>query len=152
MTNVMRGERPDHECAIFDHRYSVDEYAVAHTIAAYRISSLVPEFQLKPENVLDKFVAAFGGTDVDFPNHPTFSSAYRLVCSDQDEGVIRKMFSRSLCSLFEREQGWTIGGKGNWVGMYKHRILVESHKLSAFYEKNKGIAKAIESAARSVEC
>src|SRR5262249_43912898 len=122
VTNILREERPDHECAIFDHHYSLSQYTVAHTIAAYRISSLVPEFQLKPENALDKLAAAFGGIDLDFPSHPRFSSAYRLVCAVHDETVIRQMFGGSLCSLFEREQGWTIGGKGNWVGMYKHRI------------------------------
>src|SRR5262249_26269376 len=133
--HVLRGDSPGHECAIFEHRYTVGEGdTVRHTIAAYRTSCPIPAFELRPETVLDKLVTAFGGTDVDFSEHPTFSSAYRLLCCDEDEAVIRQMFTRGLCSLFEREQGWTVGGSGKWVGLYKHRGLVGSEDFPKFYE------------------
>ena len=150
VTHVLRGDSLDHEYAIFEHQYTVGEDTTRHTIAAYRTSCLIPAFELRPETVLDKLVTAFGGIDVDFPEHPKFSSACRLLCDVEDVAVIRRMFAGGLCSLFEREQGWTVGGQGNWVGLYKHRVVVESEDLQKFYEKTKGMAKAIESAARSV--
>ena len=150
VSHVLRGNGLDHECAIFEHDCSLGDENRRHTIAAHRTSCLIPAFELRPENVLDKLVAAAGGVDVDFPEHPRFSSAYRLLCEDEDEAVIRRMFSGSLCTLFEREQGWTVGGQGHWVGLYKHLRVVESEDVQKFYETTKGMAKAIESAARSV--
>jgi hypothetical protein len=150
VSHVLRGKGLDHESAIFEHDFSVGDDTRRHTIAAYRTSCLIPAFELRPENVLDKLVTAAGGVDVDFSEHPTFSSAYRLLCEDEDQGVIRRMFAGGLCTLFEREQGWTVGGQGHWVGLYKHLGLVDSEDVQKFYEKTKGIAKAIESAARSV--
>jgi len=150
VTHLLRGGSLDREYAIFEHQYTVGDETTHHTIAAHRTSCLIPAFELRPETVLDKIVSAFGGIDVDFSEHPTFSSAYRLLCADEDVAVIRRMFAGGLCSLFERELGWTVGGNGNWVGLYKHRGLVESEDLQKFYEKTKGMAKAIESAARSM--
>ena len=150
VSHVLRGKGVDHESAIFEHDCRVGDDTRCHTIAAYRTSCLIPAFELRPENILDKLVAAAGGVDVDFPEHPRFSSAYRLLCEDEDQQVIRRMFAGGLCSLFERERGWTVGGQGHWVGLYKHLRVVEAEDIQKFYEQTKGIAKAIESAARSV--
>jgi hypothetical protein len=150
VSHVLRAKGIDHEFAIFEHDCSVGDDTRCHTIVAYRTSCLIPAFELRPENILDKLVAVAGGEDVDFPQHPKFSSAYRLLCEDEDQAVIRRMFAGGLCALFEREQGWTIGGHGYWVGLYKHLKVVESEDIQKFYEQTKGIAKAIESAARSL--
>jgi len=151
VSHVLRGKGIDHESVIFEHEYSVGDSTRCHTIAAYRTSCLIPAFELRPENLLDKLVAAAGGVDVDFPEHPTFSSAYRLLCDEEDEPIIRRLFAGRLCTLFEREQGWTVGAQGHWVGVYKHRRVVESEHVQKFYETTKGIAEAIESAARSMQ-
>jgi hypothetical protein len=150
VSHVLRGKGVDHESAIFEQDCSVGDDTRCHTIGAYRTSSLIPAFELRPENILDKLVAAAGGVDVDFPQHPKFSSAYRLLCEDEDQAVIRRMFAGGLCALFERERGWTVGGQGYWVGLYKHLKVVESEDIQKFYEQTKSIAKAIESAARSL--
>jgi hypothetical protein len=150
VSHVLRGKGLDHESAIFEHEYALGDETRRYTVAAYKTSCLIPAFELRPESVLDKLVAAAGGVDVDFREYPRFSSAYRLLCEDEDQAVIRRMFAGNLCTLFEREQGWTVGGQGHWVGLYKHRDVVASEDVQKFYENTKGIAKAIESAARSV--
>lgn len=116
----------------------------------YQVSCPIPAFLLKPETLFDKFSTVLGEKDVDFSTHPTFSSVYRLVCADQDEGLVRQMFNNGLLPLFERERGWTIGCRREWVGMYKYRGVVDAEDISMFYEKTKSIANAIESAARSI--
>jgi hypothetical protein len=150
VSHVLRGNGVEHESVIFEHDCSLGDDMRVHTIAAYRTSGLIPAFELRPENILDKLVAAAGGVDVDFPEHPGFSSAYRLLCEDEDQPVIRRMFAGGLCFLFERERGWTVGGQGHWVGLYKHLRVVEVEDVQKFYAQTKSIANAIESAARSV--
>jgi hypothetical protein len=63
---------------------------------------------------------------------------------------VRQLFTNGLLLFFERELGWTIGCKRDWVGIYKYHWLVESQDLPNFYQETKGIAEAIKSAVMSV--
>lgn len=150
VTHVLRSASQNNECAMFQYRMSLGEDDVSHTIAAHRVSCPIPAFLLKPETFYDKLSTALGEPDVDFPTHQIFSSRYRLVCSEKDESTVRQMFTNGLLPLFEREQGWTIGCRRDWVAIYKHRALVGSQDLPNFYKKTKSIAEAIASATRSV--
>jgi hypothetical protein len=150
ITHVLRSEGQEHECVLFQHDYSYGDSYRNQTVAAYHVSCSIPGFLLKPKTLIDRLSAALGGIDVDFPTHSSFSSVYRLVCSGQDEAIVRKLFANGLLTLFERERGWTLACRGQWVGMYKNHLLIVPHEIPNFHEWTKGIAKAIETAALSL--
>jgi hypothetical protein len=71
----------------------------------------LPAFILEPENILHKIGEFFGGSDIDFPESPVFSSKYLLKCSDL-EGIT-SLFGPEVRAFFEQNLGWYVEGAGD---------------------------------------
>lgn len=78
----------------------------------------LPAFELRPENFLDRLIEMAGFRDIDLPQFPVFSKAYRLTGEDA-EGLTR-VFSAGPAALLEGRGGLVMnGGAGRLTMMRK---------------------------------
>jgi hypothetical protein len=78
----------------------------------------LPAFELRPENFLDRLIEMAGFRDIDLPQFPGFSKAYRLTGEDA-EGLTR-VFSAGPAALLEGRRGLMMnGGAGRLTLMRK---------------------------------
>jgi hypothetical protein len=78
----------------------------------------LPAFELRPENFLDRLIEMAGFRDIDLPQFPVFSKAYRLTGEDA-EGLTR-VFSAGPAALLEGRGGLMMnGGAGRLTMMRK---------------------------------
>lgn len=80
-------------------------YAVAMLTGA---PAGIPAFELRPENFLDRFIELAGFRDIDLPQFPVFSRAYRLTGEDA-EGLAR-VFGAGPAALLEGRGGLMMNG------------------------------------------
>lgn len=64
-----------------------------------------PQFNLKPEKLLQKAKQLLFD-DIDFEEHPTFSSSYSL--EGEDEKAIRRLFNRNVMDFLVKNKGYCI--------------------------------------------
>lgn len=76
-----------------------------------------PSFELYPEGVLRKLDSLIGGQDIDFNDHPAFSSKY--VLQSDHEKFIRTFFDNEILNLFAENPGWWIQSRRNGMMIYK---------------------------------
>lgn len=120
-----------------------DKTTTSPTVLCFKSNNLdLPEFYMKPEQMLDKVASKFGYKDIDFSEHPEFSKAYLLY--GKDEVAVRNLFNKSgIINLFEREKGFCIEGKGQYLVIYKRvrgvPCSVATAELNAFINKGQQI-------------
>ena len=122
VANAMYGETDGVKAAMFDYRYTVgggkNSQTFNQTVVYFEPSNLnLPFFSLRPEHLLHKLIEAFGYQDIDFGNHPTFSSKYLL--RGPDELALRNLFSDALLSFYEANLGLSADGGGNQLFIFQ---------------------------------
>ncbi len=114
--NLIRAAGPGGgEMYFFDYSYTTGSgknsrtrrFAVAMLTGA---PAGIPAFELRPENFLDRVIEMAGFRDIDLPQFPVFSKAYRLTGEDR-EGLV-KLFSAGPAALLEGRRGFVIKGGG----------------------------------------
>ena len=88
-----------------------------HTIALIKLSSKLPDFYLRPENIADKISAKLGFDDIDIEQYPEFSKKYYLLGKNKDE--ILSFFTPERIAYLENNSGWTIYAKDNYLAFFK---------------------------------
>src|SRR5438094_8442229 len=126
--NVLRGRAAGFDVLLYDYDYqrgtgrSRDNYS--QTVAAFRLPGSPPQFELQPENFLNKIGSIFGHQDIDFDSNPGFSKRYLL---RGDEQQVRQLFNSRLLLFFEKlEKGWLVEMNGPWLMAYKHEKRVKA--------------------------
>ncbi len=96
--NVLRGSHRFHECATFT--YVVNRPAPqVYRIVMVELGTMVPSFQLLPEDVFAKVSKATGGQDIRI-GHEGFDSTWRIVA--ENESFVRKVLNPGLIHSFGR--------------------------------------------------
>lgn len=139
------------EVALFDWRFAEHHGNHSHvenqTVALFRRpGAAVPEFELRPENVLHKVAGIFGFKDIDFDNRPEFSS--RFVLRGPDERAIRDHFGPALLAFLEKNPGWCVETQGDAIVVYREGKRPSMDDLPAFVDDATRIADALTAAAR----
>ncbi|MDQ7774257.1 MAG: hypothetical protein RDU13_12145 [Elusimicrobiales bacterium] len=122
--NLIRAAGPGGgEMYFFDYSYTTGSgknsrtYRFGVAMLAGAPASL-PAFELRPENFLDRIAEMAGFRDIDLPQFPVFSKAYRLTGEDA-EGLTR-IFSAGPAALLEGRRGLMMnGGAGRLTLMRK---------------------------------
>src|SRR5205807_10613636 len=83
-----------------------------------------------PEGLWARIVAHFGGQDIDFPESPEFSSAYRLRGSD--EAAVRALFTAARRQVFELFRGQHAGGAGQELMWWRDGALPPPDQFDTF--------------------
>jgi hypothetical protein len=133
--NMMYGETNGVKAALFDYIYVTGSGKSRHThyqsVAYFEPSHLnLPFFSLRPENALHKLIAMFGYQDIDFGNHPTFSSKYLL--RGTDEQSIRNIFDDALLAFYETNPGLSTDGGGNQLFIFRQGYKAPPHEAQSF--------------------
>ncbi len=148
--NLMRGSAAGCAACVFDFEYSQGEGKSIQTVAAFRLSrGSLPDFELRPENLLHKIGAAFGYQDIDFESHPQFSRRYLLRGGDED--AVRKLFDPGVLAFFEgleREPAWWVEGGGPWLVAYRWGVELKPANLQGFLSESTSIANTLIERAR----
>ena len=131
----MLGETNGVKAALFDYIYVVGhgKHQQTHyqSVAYFEPRNLsVPNFSLRPENVLHKFISALGYQDIDFGNRPVFSSKYLL--RGADELAIRNAFNDSLLAYYETNQGACTDGGGNQLFIFRQGYRTPPQEAQSF--------------------
>jgi hypothetical protein len=96
--NILTGERNGEPSTVFDLHYTTgagkSRQHHALTVAAVPLPDTLPRFTVFPERLGDRIAAVFGGQDIDFPERPDFSKAYRLRADD--ESATRRLFTSTI--------------------------------------------------------
>lgn len=144
--NVLRGPAPGGgRLTFFDYHYVTgsgkSRQHHRQSVAAFLSETRrLPDFQLRPEGLGEKFLTLFGYQDIDFGENPVFSGKYLL--RGKDEPGIRALFHPGLLRAFEAAPGWCVEGGGRWLVFYKPRTIVEPAGLKALLEELRPLVSA----------
>ena len=140
ITNILYQQSPllNTDIRVFDYRYTISTGNSARRFrqSVFFIHSrqlALPEFYMKPENILHQIGALLGFEDIDFENAPKFSQNYWLRGSDED--YIRASFPDSFLHFFRVEKNWHLEGLNYYLIFYRKNHLIPPHKVKDFYEK-----------------
>lgn len=122
LSNLLAGETEEVRISIFDYCYTTGSGKQTHTtkltIAALESPQLkIPAFTLRPESLFDKIGGLFGLQDIDFAEHPEFSSSF--VLKGAEEELIRKLFTRHLLDFFANRKGCCVEAFSGMVVFYR---------------------------------
>ena len=139
---LMRGTTRDLEAAIFGYTYITTYYEGNeskqrphhHAVVGFRSGTAhLPAFALRPEGVLDKVTSWFGGQDIDFASHPTFSRQYLLRGPDVD--AIRRLFTDRVLDYFEQHPNLYVEASGDRLLLYREGGLLEGPQVLPLLEE-----------------
>jgi len=118
------------------------EHAYGTAVACFRLPRELPVFALAPEGLSDKLASVFGGADIDFEAHPSFSAAYRLRSSD--EAATRALLSDSrLLDRLASDKGWYAECDGTWLGLFRLDEQVARAALPQFLQRATPLFRAL---------
>jgi hypothetical protein len=150
--NSMRGAAGDTEVTIFDYAYTVGtgKNQSTHSTTVVRFVGFGlgwPSFELRPEGIFSKIGAAFGGQDIDFESHPTFSSKFVLKAAI--EAAVREFFDETLLSALEdKKKGFAAEVRGNEMLYYRPNKTCKPLELRALLEEAHGVYAQLADASR----
>lgn len=136
----------DLDWLVFDYRYSVgsgkNQATYRQTVGAFLCRGRnLPAFKLAPQDLLDWVAVRFGGQDIDFPQDPAFSKAYRL--RGDDEAAVRDFFSVGGTQYLAARPGWTVEAQGDWLAATRAKRRVPPKKLRDFVWDLQGLYGAL---------
>lgn len=109
--------------------------------SARRLSGIVwerddisfPKFALSPEGWFSRLGELFGMHDIDFPESPAFSKAYRL--KGPDESSIRQLFTTEIRRFLEATPDQYLAGGGRFLLWWRGRQLPPADELDEWLEQ-----------------
>jgi hypothetical protein len=130
--HVVHGERPEGQLWAFDHAFRTgvgagSESHAQSVVVLHSASLKLPEFLLRPENLVDKIGAAMGQDDIDFSDHPEFSRLLHL--SGRDEAAVRRAFTDPICKFCEEHPTLCVEGVGPRLACYYNDETLAGEKL-----------------------
>jgi hypothetical protein len=133
--NIIRGQVGDIAVTVFDYRYVVGSHQSRtredQTVILFESDDMrLPAFSLRPEGLGEKLAGIFGGQDIDFESHPTFSQMY-LLRSDR-ESEVRELFTPEVLSYFETQQTVSAEAAGGQLIFYEAYRRVAPEQLPEF--------------------
>lgn len=148
-SHVLRGDLGGREALVFDfYPQRRGRRRPGQTLACFRVDPSLPELLLAPENVGHRLAERLGARDIDFPEHPEFSSAYHL--EGADEQAVRTFLGHGgRIELLARHPGWNVETAGGWLVVYRRSRRASSpSRLPGFIAEAGQIAESFLGAGR----
>ncbi|MBN1137023.1 MAG: hypothetical protein JXM73_10575 [Anaerolineae bacterium] len=101
----------------------------------------LPAFALRPEKLGDKLQGLKGQQDIDFEDHPGFSSAY--VLQGPDEARVRALFDTEKLAFFARRPGLGVEGNGRKLLYCRAGKRVSPKAIPSFVEEGLAILNTL---------
>ncbi len=133
--NVLSGGSGAKERWIFDFRYDDGSRRLnstnRQTVVAFPYLNInLPAFEVRPENLLHKLGSTLGFQDIDFNEHPDFSSKYLL--RGQRVFRIRQLFDSRVVHAFDCMTPLCVEAAGSCILIYRDRRVVAVDRLKDF--------------------
>lgn len=143
-SNWLRKEVDGATVTVFDYIYTrgvgKNQRTLKQTVLLLESERLdLPSFALRPEGLTQKLQGALGNQDIDFPEHPGFSSAYMLEGSD--EAQILALFDAEKLAFFAERRGLSVEGKGRQLIYYRDHKLVSPKAIQTFVEEGLAVLR-----------
>ena len=137
-SKLIAGETDDLTIGVFDYAYTTSsgENSTTHrqsVVALHSDAIVIPCFNLRPQNMLDRLGAAMGLQDIDFENHPNFSQMF--VLQGEDEAAIRTFFDGDWLDFLENYRGFSIEGRNGSLIFYKARYRIRPNEIKNYLGK-----------------
>lgn len=136
--NVMQGAYDNIEVLLFDYRFTSGSHrhhrTNRQTVAAFQLlEQNLPEFSLRPEQLIHKLGGMLGYQDIDFDDSPKFSARYLLRGPDED--AIRSLFDKDAREFFEDHEPYCVEGGGRWLIVYRRDRRLRAAQLDDFLKE-----------------
>ena len=133
--NVLIGGSGANERWIFDFRYRYGSgkhsSTCRQTVVAFPYLNInLPAFEVRPENLLHKLGSTLGYQDIDFNEHPHFSSKYLL--RGQQVLRIRQLVDSRVVHAFDCMPPLYVEAAGSCILIYRDRRVVAVDRLKDF--------------------
>lgn len=129
--NLLRAATEELEITVFDYRYVTGSGKSRHThtqsVLLMRSPHIaVTRFLVRPEGVLDSIGSALGFQDIDFDDHPAFSSSFVL---QGEESAIRNEFQHEILDWFAHRKGTYAEGVGESLILCRKNRRIKPDEL-----------------------
>jgi hypothetical protein len=103
MKNLIQGDSDEVKLAIFEYKYTTGSGKNSKTrnqsvVSLHSPDLVCPDFTIRPESFLDRIGSALGFQDIDFDDHPEFSSKFVLQGSNEQQ--LRQYFNCETLDFF----------------------------------------------------
>ncbi len=144
--NLLRTEADGAAAALFDYSYMVgqgkNQSIRNQSVLLFESERLnLPAFALRPEGLGQKLQGALGQQDIDFEEHPGFSSAY--VLQGPDEAQIRALFDSEKLAFFAQRRGLCVEGDGRKLLYYRAAKRVSPQAIPSFLEEGQAVLRLL---------
>ena len=146
--NVMTGSSTSLHVSLFDYSYVVSDgrnsRTRAQTVASFSKTGVqLPEFQMGPKGLLQKFGDVLCHPNINFDSHADFSRRYQVRSPTQEK--TRELFTGSLPSFFESldpRQEWRLEGLEETLIVYRAGKRVKPENLRVFLDETARLASS----------
>jgi hypothetical protein len=146
--NVMTGSSTGLHVSLFDYSYVVSDgrnsRTCAQTVASFSKTGVqLPEFQIGPKELLQKFGDALFHTNINFDSRADFSRRYQIRSPTQEK--TRELFTGSLLSFLEgldAKQEWRLEGSEETLIVYRAGKRVKPEDLRVFLDETARLASS----------
>lgn len=137
-SKMICGETDELTIGIFDYTYVAGsgESTKRHAQSVIALSSeqiAIPQFNLRPQRILDKLISVLGIRDIEFENYPEFSRMF-FVQSNDEQGV-RDFFDSEWIDFLTRFKGFSIQGRDGALIFYKSNKKVHPNQIKEYLSK-----------------
>lgn len=144
--NLLHGGRRESELLIFDYRYTTGggkhQHTHQQTVVAFELDKqALPQFEVRPENILHKIGQAFGYQDFDFIEYPDFSARYLV--RGREEMAVRHVLCDALITALQSAGDICLEGGGAWLIVYRSGRRVPVERLAAFIDEATTLRSAL---------
>lgn len=136
--NVITGDNGGLKVGLFDYKYTTGsgKSSTTHTLSVvwFHCAEMdLPEFALRPESFVDRFVQWFTGPDINFEDYPMFSRLYHL--KGPTELAVRELFHSGILEYFEKHPGLYVEGRRQHLVVYRADVDIDPHKAREALEE-----------------
>lgn len=140
--NVMTGSSTGLHVSLFDYSYVVSDgrnsRTRAQTVASFSKTGMqLPEFQMGPKGLLQKFGDALFHANINFDSHADFSRRYQVRSFTQE-----KLVSCSLAEGLDPKQEWRLEGSEETLIVYRAGKRVKPEDLRVFLDETARLASS----------
>jgi hypothetical protein len=140
LKNLVLGDTSQANLALFDFRYVTGhgkhKKTRRQTVVAMEAPELeMPAFNMRPEGMWDKVGGIFGMQDIDFDEHPDFSS--KFVLKGENEEQVRSYMDQELLDFFTEHPYLCCEGRPGAFLYYRRykRVAPDAQLLQSFLEE-----------------
>lgn len=147
--NPMTCELDDTRIVVFDYQAYRPAYSDRVDDPCQTLVMLLPKrqnfpvFQMRPETLTGKLLTSIGSPEIDFDEHPSFSSS--CILQGENEKLVRKVFDQPLLDLLADHPGWWIEGNRRGLIIFKKGKLMNAEQIWSAMDLAVKLSKLLDS-------